>query len=204
MIKRHIYIFGFWLFLLGLFLQVGKAEAAGPCLCVDMNLGPVCIPAATELECLKTPNPGCPSGVMTWEKDAATCDSVVKNKSYGPGTGPTAGSTQGTKAKSTLSDLITQCGENPMPSQCWDVTVFISLALQIVQYMFGIIGSIALLFFVYGGFVFILSQGNPEQIGHGKAILVSAVLGIVIAFSGYAIVKFVGTVVGIKSDYTLF
>lgn len=208
MMKRLVYLGVVLASINFIFFKINNtnAQAVGSsCFCISSTGVATCIPAADRAACES--NYSCSKA--TWENTPKDCDNAVRNfNNPAPSpTVPSAGQTQpapGLQAQSTLSKLITECGQKDMPPQCYDVKVFISLALQIVEFMFGIIGSIALLFFVYGGFVFILSQGNPEQITHGKAIIVSAVLGIVIAFSGYAIVKFVGTVVGVKSNYTLF
>lgn len=94
-------------------------------------------------------------------------------------------------------------GDAFLKSECADVTIFITLMFNIITYLFSIIGGVALLFFVYGGFVFILSQGNSEKVSHGKSIITAAVLGIIVAFSGYALVQFVGEMVGIEKQYQL-
>lgn len=120
-------------------------------------------------------------------------------------TEPTPGQEQTGPKGSSISELITKCGQkDPNLEDCGDVTVFIRLAFQIINYVFGIIGGIALLFFIYGGFTFILSQGNSDKVQHGKDIIFSAILGIVIAFSGYALIGFVGDMIGIEKEYKLF
>jgi hypothetical protein len=87
--------------------------------------------------------------------------------------------------------------------ECGDVTIFLVLMFNIIRYLFGIIGGVALLYFVYGGFILILSQGNTEKVAQGKAVIVAAVLGIVIAFGGYALVRFVGEIAGVEEYYML-
>lgn len=220
MFKRQIYFFGFALFLLTVFFDSPAAKAVGPCFCVDQTGYGKCISATGPADCMSKSE--CIGHVPiadspAWEQTDAICDTFLLNSNYrsgatsGGGQQPSSAATTPSpapQAKSALSKLITDCGqlswEEAVKAGCGDVTVFISLALQIVKYLFGIIGSVALLFFVYGGFVFILSQGNAEQVSHGKAILTAAVLGIVIAFSGYALIRFMGDVVGIKSEYRLF
>lgn len=49
------------------------------------------------------------------------------------------------------------------------------------------IGVVALLFIVYGGFLILTSQGNPDQIRRGKAYITYSVVGVVLAISGYAL-----------------
>ena len=59
-----------------------------------------------------------------------------------------------------------------------------------IQKGMGIIGSIFLLMFVYGGVLFMISMGNAEKNKQGKDILVWSSLGILIILSSYALVNF--------------
>ena len=49
------------------------------------------------------------------------------------------------------------------------------------------IGVVALLFIVYGGFLILTSQGNPEQVDKGKSYITYSVIGVVLAIAGYAL-----------------
>ena len=86
---------------------------------------------------------------------------------------------------------------------CDDLGVFIELAINIGAYMFTFIGALALLVFVYGGFKMIISAGDSAKIKEGKDAMVAAVIGIIIAFSGVAIVKFLGDSLQLKAEYRL-
>jgi hypothetical protein len=67
---------------------------------------------------------------------------------------------------------------------------------KIIEAALGIVGSIALLMFIYGGFTWMLAAGNAEAVSKGKNILIWSVIGLVIIFSSYALVKFVFTSIG--------
>lgn len=71
-----------------------------------------------------------------------------------------------------------------------DVTpqVFIG---RIINAALGIVGSLALLMFVYGGFVWLTSAGSADKVGKGKNILVWATIGLATIFLSYAAVRFV-------------
>lgn len=72
---------------------------------------------------------------------------------------------------------------------------------QVIQTFLGIVGSVALVMFIYGGFVMLLAGGNSEQVTKGKNVLIWATIGLVLIFSSYAIVKFIFEKgVGIKID----
>lgn len=75
---------------------------------------------------------------------------------------------------------------NPLP-----VSDIPSILGNVLRAGFGILGSIALLMFVYGGFVWLTSGGEAEKIKKGKDTMVWAVLGIAIIFASFAIVTFV-------------
>lgn len=62
---------------------------------------------------------------------------------------------------------------------------------NIIKAVLGIVGSLALVMFIYGGLIWMTSSGNSEQVQKGKDILIWAALGLVIIFSSYALVKFV-------------
>jgi len=104
---------------------------------------------------------------------------------------------------SVLSSLIQKCGSTKMDASCWDVTVFVSLLLELTNYLFGIIGALALGAFVYGGFILILSQGNPEKVKQGTGAMINAVIGLLIAFGGYVLVSYLGEILKLKSDFGL-
>ncbi|MEA2088769.1 MAG: hypothetical protein U9O55_02945 [Patescibacteria group bacterium] len=56
---------------------------------------------------------------------------------------------------------------------------------------FSVMGSLALVMFIYGGFQWMLSGGNQEKVTKGKNILIWAFLGLLIIFSSYVILKFI-------------
>lgn len=58
------------------------------------------------------------------------------------------------------------------------------------EIIFGIVGSVALLFFIYGGVMFLISEGNQEKVGRAKKIVISSVIGLAIIFSSFLIVDY--------------
>lgn len=71
------------------------------------------------------------------------------------------------------------------------VNDFVALAIAGTKLFLGLSGSVALLFFVYGGVMFLISAGNPERVSKGKQILIGSVLGIIVIFTSYTIIGFV-------------
>lgn len=62
---------------------------------------------------------------------------------------------------------------------------------KVINAALGIVGSLALLMFIYGGFTWMLASGNAEAVTKGRNILIWATIGLIIIFSAYALVKFV-------------
>ena len=86
--------------------------------------------------------------------------------------------------------------DGPLPEcaftgQCKDVNDLLQLAVNIANWAFRIIGSLAFVIFIYGGFTMVLSFGNAEKVKKAQGILVGAAVGLTIAFSAYLMVNFV-------------
>jgi len=73
---------------------------------------------------------------------------------------------------------------NPLATD--DIRVIIGI---VIKAALGLSGSIALLMFVWGGFMWLTSQGNAEKIEKGQKILTWAAIGLVVLFSAYTIVN---------------
>ncbi len=110
------------------------------------------------------------------------------------------------------SKFIPQCAlENPTggeagkakEGECRNISIFVVLLIHLANYLFSIVGALALLFFIYGGFTLILSRGATEQVKKGKDIMVAAIIGLVIVFGAYMLVGFLGDAVGLKGGYKL-
>ena len=62
---------------------------------------------------------------------------------------------------------------------------------QVIKGVLGLVGSLALAMFVYGGFTWMLAAGNSTNVEKGKQILIWATIGLIVIFSSYALVQFV-------------
>ena len=93
--------------------------------------------------------------------------------------------------------------EDVLEDNCKDISIFVQLLLNIANAALAVIGSLALVFFVFGGFTLILSQGNPEKVKKGRDILVAAVIGLIIAFAAYVVIRFLGEAVGLQEGFRL-
>jgi len=66
-----------------------------------------------------------------------------------------------------------------------------STIMVIVNYVLVIVGVIALAYLVYGGFLYITSHGDSNQVDQAKNTIFNAIIGIVVIGVAAAIVNFV-------------
>lgn len=94
-----------------------------------------------------------------------------------------------------LPTLVPECARQATlgapPLSC-----FLELGVNITNWILGVTGSLALLFFIYGGFLFLTSAGKEQQITKGKEILTQAAIGIIIIFGAYIGIKFIVSALG--------
>lgn len=67
-----------------------------------------------------------------------------------------------------------------------DIRVIIA---RIIQAILGVTGSVALLVFIYGGFMYLISGGEPEKVKKGKNAILYGVIGLAIIVGAYMLVK---------------
>lgn len=73
---------------------------------------------------------------------------------------------------------------NPLATS--DVRVIIG---TIIKAALGLSGSIALIMFIWGGFLWLTSNGNAEKIEKGRSVLIWATIGLIVLFFAYTIVN---------------
>jgi hypothetical protein len=96
--------------------------------------------------------------------------------------------------------VLTECQEGT-DNPCRDANILLEQLIAIAEFLFGIIGTLAFVAFVYGGFTMILSFGSAEKFKKGQQILVAAVVGMFIAFGAYMMVNFVLDALGVSPDF---
>lgn len=73
-------------------------------------------------------------------------------------------------------------------------------AIGIGNWIFGIIGVVVLLMFIYGGAVWLMSAGNSSSVEHGRAVMTGSLIGLILIFSAGAIVKVFLKTLGANPD----
>lgn len=57
--------------------------------------------------------------------------------------------------------------------------------------IFSLIGGLAFIFLIYGSYIIITSQNNPERLDYGKRVIYGAVVGLVFSLSSILIVRLI-------------
>jgi hypothetical protein len=65
------------------------------------------------------------------------------------------------------------------------------IAARVINIFLGLLGVIAVGLIIYGGFIWMTSEGNEEKVSKAKNILKSAVIGLAIILSAWGIVLFI-------------
>ena len=63
--------------------------------------------------------------------------------------------------------------------------------LNIITFVLGLLGIIAVVMILYGGFIWLTAGGNEDKVDSAKKIISSAVIGLVVVLLAWAIVNFV-------------
>jgi hypothetical protein len=70
------------------------------------------------------------------------------------------------------------------------------VAVNVIQTLLGILGILALIIVLIGGFRWMTAGGNEENVASAKKTIAAGIVGLIIIFFAYAIVAFVFNVVG--------
>ena len=83
---------------------------------------------------------------------------------------------------------LTCDGGKPKLTKLNDIWV---IALNIVEMLIGAVIYIAVGYIIWGGFKYIKSQGDPGKISEAKTAIINATIGLGVALSAVAIVRFI-------------
>jgi len=70
------------------------------------------------------------------------------------------------------------------------------VASNVINILLGVLGILALVIILVGGFRWMTAAGNEENIAAAKKTIAAGIIGLIIIFFAYAIVLFVFNVVG--------
>jgi len=69
---------------------------------------------------------------------------------------------------------------------------------RVISIVLGMVGSIAMILFVYGGFLWMTAAGNQERVTKGKQIFMWAIIGLAAIFTAGALVQLVFKGLGVS------
>lgn len=81
-----------------------------------------------------------------------------------------------------------------IPAYVWKI------AMNILFDLFLAIGYIAMGFVIYGGYQYIMSQGDPAKAMRGKKTLTNAIIGTIIAMGATVIVNTISWIIGLDKN----
>ena len=84
-----------------------------------------------------------------------------------------------------------EAGSIALDNPLGDIDSLPVLVGHLIRAVLGIVGSLALAVFIYGGFVWMTSAGNGNSVNKGKNTLVWAAIGLAVIFSAYALVRYI-------------
>lgn len=82
---------------------------------------------------------------------------------------------------------------NPLMGQAGpaDEPKFGGLVTNVLNVALAVVGSIAVIFLVYGGFRYVTAHGNEEQAEAAKKIIQQSILGLIIVVLAFAIITII-------------
>lgn len=108
---------------------------------------------------------------------------------------------------SCSSDAGKGCDESDCIKMCcgtYEVNDIMNYVIKAMNIMFGLVGSLVLLFFIYGGFLFLTAAGSNERVTKGKRVIIGSVVGLLIVFFAYTIIGYVFVILDVNTAGSSF
>jgi hypothetical protein len=164
--KILILIFAFVVIFLG-FVIFNEVKAAIKCTCPDGRVYEESWGIESEEDCKEVCEAFAPESQPT--EEGVTPESQPTGGGAGGGGGKYGLEAVSGLPKGEISDVI----------------------IRIVQYVLGLVGVVLFAMLIYGGFMYMTSAGNEEQIKKAKNVLTYAIIGIVIIAMAFLITQFI-------------
>lgn len=91
-------------------------------------------------------------------------------------------------ALALLSPLMAKAVEIPNPLPEKSIPELIGATIKGIL---GVVGAVALLMLVWGGVLWMTSQGSSERVKKGKDTITWAIFGLLAIFCSYAVIQFI-------------
>ena len=66
-----------------------------------------------------------------------------------------------------------------------------AFAVMLINQVLSFLGILALIVFLWGGFLYMFSGGRPEKTERAKAVIVNGIIGLIIIMCAWTVVRFV-------------
>lgn len=150
-------------------------------LCKQLNYPAACSAAAPETKCF------CADQVTSDFIKNCVSSTIYSLKLTGLVAAPEGTVSAATADRDRCSATF---GGLPDPFCLSGPTNLIEIGAQIVKYLLGLVGGLALLMVVIGGIMLLASGGQEERITKGKATIFWAVIGLALTIMSYYILSF--------------
>lgn len=90
--------------------------------------------------------------------------------------------------------IKTQSGTQTLKGPLVGIESLADLISAILSFLFPLAGILLFVYLVWGGFQFMLSQGNPEKVQAGKDIITHALMGFLLLIFSLFIVRLIALV----------
>ena len=99
----------------------------------------------------------------------------------------------------TMNPALAEFGEDTAKSEAKDLVglqgtaanTLAVLAGDIVGTLLAFLGTIFFMLILYGGFTWMTAAGDPSKAKRAQAIIITAVIGLIVLLSAYAITTFI-------------
>ena len=98
--------------------------------------------------------------------------------------------------------LVPECAHNR--GGCSTLDSLMQLVVNYGRFLLGISGSLALVFFVWGGIIMMTSGGNKARVEKGRDAIIRATVGLIIIFGAFTAVKFMLSILDPSGSYDLY
>lgn len=68
-----------------------------------------------------------------------------------------------------------------------------SFVQKLLDVIFALSGGLALLYLIYGAFIILTSQADPEKLNYGRRLIYGAIVGLILTFGSVFIVNIIGS-----------
>ena len=75
---------------------------------------------------------------------------------------------------------------------------------RLIPYIFGIAGFLILIYVILGGFQILTSQGDPKAVASGQQKITYAVVGFLIMFTAYWVVRLIARIFSLDPILNIF